>query len=65
MRIGALIECNAFRIRLIRVVVYNLSCFKLESKLVLILRASHPLVIDLSRHLENWFGRLAGLLLNS
>jgi hypothetical protein len=65
MGIGALMESNVFRIRLIRVVVYNLGCFELESKLVLILRASHPLVIDLSRHLENWFGRLAGLLSNS
>ena len=58
-------ESNAFRIRLIRVVIHDLGCFKLESKLVLILRASHPLAIDPSRHLENWFGRLAGLLSNS
>jgi len=53
MGIEALMESNVFRIRLIRVVVYNLGCFELESKLVLILKASHPLVIDLSRHLEN------------
>jgi hypothetical protein len=59
------IESNAFKIKLIKVVVYDLSCFKLKSKLVLILRASYPLAIDPSRHLENWFGRLAGLLLNS
>ena len=65
MGIRALMESNAFKIRLIRVVVHNLGCFKLESKLVLILRASYPLVIDLSRHLENWFGRLARLLSNS
>jgi hypothetical protein len=58
-------ESNAFRIRLIGVVVYNLGCFKLESKLVLILRASHPLAIDPSWQLENKFGRLARLPSNS
>jgi len=58
-------ESNAFRIRLIRVVVCGAGCFKLESKLVLILRASHLLAIDSSRYLENWFSRLARLLSNS
>ena len=58
-------ESNASRIRLIRVVVCNLGCFKLESKLVLILRANHPLAIDLSRHFKGRFSRLARLLSNS
>ena len=58
-------ESNAFRIRLIRVVVCNAGCFELKSKLVLVLRASHPLAIDSSRYLENWFARLARLLSNS
>jgi hypothetical protein len=58
-------KSNAFRIRLIRVVVCRAGCFELESKLVLILRASYPLAIDSSRYFENWFSRLAKLLSNS
>jgi hypothetical protein len=58
-------ESKTFRIRLIRVVVHSIGCFELESKLVLILRARHPLAIDLSRDFKSRFSRLARLLSNS
>jgi len=58
-------ESTSFMVRLIRVVVCSTSCFELESKLALILRARHPLAIDSSRDFENRFGKLARLLSNS
>ena len=65
MGIGALIESISFRIRLIKIVVCSTNCFKLESKLALILRARHPLVINLSRDFESRLSKFARLLLNS
>jgi len=58
-------ESISFRIRLIKVVVCSTSCFELKSKLALILRAKHPLAIDLSRDFESRLSKLARLLSNS